>query len=43
MDNHYEETGLIRTVSKYNDANILYLCEGHSASLKVEEGVTHVS
>ena len=33
---------MIRTVSKYNDANILYLCEGHYASLRVEEGLTRV-
>ena len=42
LENHYEETGMIRTVSKFNEENILYLCDGHYASMRVEEGLTKV-
>ena len=43
LEQHYEETGMIRTVSKFNEENILYLCDGHYASLRVEEGLTQVT
>jgi hypothetical protein len=37
-----EDIGLAEVVSKYNEENILYLCPGHHASMKVEEGLTKV-
>ena len=31
-----------KVTSKYNESNTLYLCPGHHASMRVEEGITEV-
>jgi len=39
---HQSTLGCLRVESKLNAENILYICEGHHASVIIDEGSLHV-